>query len=107
MVSRFQRDTYYVTLLLAAGATILLIAPAAYHRIVFRQHDKRHLVFTSNLLAIAGLTCLALAMCGVVLLITDVLFGGATAAVATGATGLAFALLWYALPLGRRARGGR
>src|SRR3978361_1151974 len=49
----FQKDIYLVTLLLTAVATALLIAPSAYHRIEFRQDDKRHIVFISNTFAIA------------------------------------------------------
>src|SRR3712207_6654331 len=33
----FQRDVYFVTLVAAAVATGLLIAPAAQHRVLFRQ----------------------------------------------------------------------
>src|SRR4051795_12384297 len=36
----FQRDVYFVALLAAVVATGLLIAPAAQHRILFRQRDK-------------------------------------------------------------------
>src|SRR5918995_4591739 len=43
-LSRFQQLTYFATLLAAGGAAILLIAPTAYHRILFRLGDKQHLV---------------------------------------------------------------
>src|SRR5712691_13298888 len=39
-VSRFERATYVSTLLLAAGAAALLIAPVAFHRLVFRDRQK-------------------------------------------------------------------
>jgi hypothetical protein len=45
-------------------------------------------------------------MSGVVFLITDVLYGSTATAVATATALLAFALLWYALPIWRRLRGG-
>src|SRR5688572_7903121 len=44
----FQRDVYFVSLLAAAVATVLLIAPAAQHRILFRQKDKEKLLRRSN-----------------------------------------------------------
>jgi uncharacterized membrane protein len=93
-ITPFQEKVYFVTL--------LLIAPSAYHRMTFRMQQKDHLVFLANKLSIAGLGCLALAMTGAIVLITDVLFGS-VATVVTGAVALSvFLLLWYAMPLKRR-----
>ena len=101
-ITSFQKDVYFVTLLLTALSAVLLISPTTYHRLTFRMQQKDHLVFLANRFAIAGLGALALAMTGAIVLITDVLFGTA----ATIVTGLAalfvFALFWYALPLKRR-----
>jgi len=99
-----QEKIYYATLACTAISTALLIAPSAHHRINFRQKDKYYIVFLANRLTIAGLAFLALAMAGVMLLITDVLFGLAATVVATAATVLLFALLWYAVPIWRRIR---
>lgn len=103
-VTPFQRDVYFATLCSALVATALLIAPSAVHRLNFRRHDKRTIVAVSNRLAIAGLAVLALALVGVILLISDVLFGVPMTLVATGLAGLLLALLWALLPLGLRAR---
>ena len=54
-----------------------------------------------NQLAIVGLTFLAVAMTGAILLVTDVLFGGTTSVISAGVLALAFAVLWYAIPLQR------
>src|SRR4051794_37595741 len=35
--TQFQKDIYLVTLLLTAAASALLIAPSAYHRLMFRR----------------------------------------------------------------------
>src|SRR5215210_7713033 len=48
----FQKDVYLVTLLLTALASALLMAPSAYHRLEFRQDDKKHIVWVSNRLSI-------------------------------------------------------
>jgi hypothetical protein len=102
-VTDFQQTVYFVTLLLAAAACALLIAPSAHHRVLFRAKEKRTLLVTANGLAIAGMACLAAAMVGVLTLITDFLYGTATTiVVAVVAAGL-FAGLWYAFPLRRRA----
>src|SRR5947208_4439191 len=52
---------YFVTLSLAGGACVLLIAPTAFHRVLFRLGDKEYLVTTANRLTIAGLTLVGLA----------------------------------------------
>jgi len=98
----FQRDLYLGTLICTAFASALLIAPSMNHRLEFQHGDKQHLVAVSNRLTIAGLTLVAFAMTGVVALLTDFVFGTATMVVTTTALALAFALLWYVLPLRRR-----
>jgi hypothetical protein len=103
-LASYQQDIYFGTLICAAAATAFLIAPSAQHRIEFRLQDKRHIVFLANRLAIVGLAFLALAMTGVVLLVTDFIFGAFATTIATAMTALLFALLWYILPLRRRLK---
>jgi high-affinity Fe2+/Pb2+ permease len=101
-ITPFQEKVYFATLLLTALSAALLISPTAYHRMTFRMQQKEHLVYLANKLSIAGLGCLALAMTGAIVLITDVLFGAAATAI-TGTLAFAvFLLLWYAMPLKRR-----
>jgi hypothetical protein len=106
-VTSFQRSLYLGTLLCAALASAFLIAPTAHHRLMFRRQDKENLVVVSNRQAIIGLTLLAVAMTSAIVLVTDVLFKPATTAFAGGLVALAFAVLWYALPLRRRSQVGR
>jgi uncharacterized protein DUF6328 len=101
-LSQFQENVYFVTLLAAALSSALLIAPSVHHRVLFRLRDKPYIVSVANRLALAGLGALALAMTGVVLLITDFLFAPVTAILVTSATGLLFCGLWYGVPLRRR-----
>jgi len=101
----FQRDVYFATLFSALMATALLVAPAAMHRMNFRRHDKRQIVTTASRLAIAGLAVLGLALVLVVLLISDVLFGGPVTVVAPLVATLVLGLLWAVLPL--RMRGAK
>jgi hypothetical protein len=100
----FQRGVYLVTLLLTAAATVFLIAPSFHHRVLFRDQQKEQIVMVGNRLSLIGLTLLALAMTGVVLLVTDFVFGDGTAAITTGAVGVLFAVVWYAIPVRHRAR---
>jgi hypothetical protein len=100
-VTTFEKDVYFVTLLCAAAASVCLIAPTIQHRIEFRLQDKEHIVVVANKLAVVGLTFLAVAMTGAILLVTDVLFGGLTSAISAAFVALAFGVLWYAIPLQR------
>ena len=101
-VTEFQKDVYFGTLLAACAASALFVAPTAYHRLMFRGRDKARLVAMSSKLALAGLVCLAIAMNGAVLLVTDVLFGTTTVVVTVVLTSALFAGLWFALGLARR-----
>jgi Family of unknown function (DUF6328) len=98
----FDRALFVVTLLCTAVSAVLLIAPSAFHRIHFRQHNKEELLLTSNRLSIAGLVFLAAAMVCAIVLITDVIYGSvATICVGAGAAAL-FGWFWAGLPLLRR-----
>jgi hypothetical protein len=101
-INAFQRDVYFATLLCTAISAILLMSPTAYHRLTFRYQQKRQLVFYSNRFAIIGLTFLAAAMTGALLLVTDVLFSTKASVIVVALTVAAFLVLWYALPLRRR-----
>jgi hypothetical protein len=101
-VDGFERTVYFVTLLLVALAAFLLMAPPIHHRILFRHGQKPFLVKVANVLAIAGMICLALAFVGILLLITDVVVGGAAPAIVAGAAALFVGGLWFGLPLVRR-----
>ncbi len=106
-VTEFQKHVYFVTLLAAAAASALFIAPTAYHRLMFRERDKPRLITISSNLTLAGLFALAIAMIGAVLLVTDVLFDGRTVVVTAVLTGVLFVGLWFVLGAVRRVSGGR
>jgi hypothetical protein len=104
IVTESQKLVYFVAVLCAAAATALLIAPTAYHRVQFREGDKEQLLKVSNRLALAGLFFLAVSIGCVVFFITDVLFSGVIVVVASVGNAILFALLWFVLPVYRRAR---
>jgi hypothetical protein len=103
-VTDFDRTLYLVTLLCAALASAFLIAPTIHHRLMFRRQDKEHLVRVSNRQTVIGVTFMAIAMTGAIVLATDVLFEPATTAFAGAIVAMAFLVLWYYLPLKRRSR---
>jgi Family of unknown function (DUF6328) len=101
----FQRDLFFAVLSATAISAALLIAPSAWHRLLFRQKDKEHMLLASNRLTIAGLFFLALAMVGAVMLIADFVFSPALTIVAGAIAVALFGMLWAAIPLIRRRRG--
>jgi predicted membrane channel-forming protein YqfA (hemolysin III family) len=102
-VTNGQRQVFFATFLCTTAATALLIAPSAYHRLRWRQHDKERLLRTANRLSIGGMVFLTLALVGAVYLVTDLLFHYAAAAVVTAAVGAFFVWFWWGLPLWRAA----
>jgi hypothetical protein len=106
-ITSSQRLIYFCTLLAAAVATAFLIAPTAFHRLMWQQHEKPEVIRLGNRQFIVGLVALALAMTGAVALVTDVLFKGSTLVVTVIAVGLLFAWLWFGLGLVRRFQSER
>ena len=103
-ITSFQRGTYVVTLMLCAAATALLIAPAAFHRVIYRRRLKLHLVMVANRLALLGLVLLLLSLASAVLLILDVVLGMAPAIVLAVGVLAWFTMWWFVLPLRSRVR---
>lgn len=104
---QFSQRVLATTLVLAALATGLLIAPVALHRTVFRRGLKQELVQISSRLASGGLVFLVLTMLGGCLLALDALITRQAAFLVTGAVALWFAGFWLLLPLTIRIRGHR
>lgn len=99
-----QRGLYVADLLLAALSTALLLAPVAYHRLVFRHHLKEPLVRMANVMAVAGLVAVGLSVTLAVLLVISFVDGGVPALVTGIFIGCLFATLWFVIPLVRRQR---
>ena len=102
-LSQGQRDLYVASITLATVATILLLGPVAYHRLVVREGMKESLVRFSNVMAIIGLVAVAGAVLTAVLLVIGYVAGALPAALITVLAGVMLCGLWFALPLTRRA----
>ena len=99
----FQRALFFGTLSATAVASVLLIAPSAWHRLHFRQRDKERVLLSSNSLTIAGLGFLAVAMVGAVMLIADFIYSP-TLTIVSGVVAVAlFGWFWGVLPLSTRS----
>lgn len=101
-LSAFQKDVYLVALLSAAGSVSMIIAPVAYHRMLFRQRRKPEIVRMAHWMASAGLAFLLVSMVSSVFLVVDFIVNQTAAAIVATVVGLWFLLWWVALPLLRR-----
>lgn len=99
----FQLDVYYVALITSAVSCGLLIAPAAQHRVLFRQHAKEDLLTRSHRSAFAGLAALGVAICAVLLLVVDVLFDRTQAWLTASVVAALLIWWWIAVPFWQRA----
>lgn len=97
-----MRTVYLVTVACSIGATILLIAPVSMHRLLFRRRRMKELVSSAHTYALIGMSLLGIALAGVATIIFDTVAGRTSAWIAGGASLVTLAVLWYALPLGRR-----
>jgi hypothetical protein len=97
-----QRDLYVASVTLSALATVLLLGPVAYHRLVFREGLKESLVRFSNAMAICGLAAVAGAVLTAVFLVTGYVAGTLPGALITALVGVMLGGLWFALPLTHR-----
>lgn len=64
-----MRTVYLCTVGFLVGATVLLIAPVAMHRILFRRHRLQVLVSAAHRCAYARLGFLGLALTGVTIVV--------------------------------------
>lgn len=99
-----ERYVYYGTLVCTAIALVLFMAPAAHHRLRFREGDKDYLLRKANREAIAGTVASSLALTGVLYLVTDLVFGATEAIVAAVAFFAFAAWRWWFFALLRTLR---
>lgn len=99
-----ERALYVVTLVSAAFAAVLLIAPVAAHRILFGRHRKDEVVTLTGRLATGGLVFLAVSILSAVALVLIVVSNGVIAAVVTTVLGLTVVALWLIVPFAVRRR---
>jgi uncharacterized protein involved in cysteine biosynthesis len=106
-INDLKKYAYLTALVFAALGSAFLIAPAPYHRIRFRDHDKDAILRTANKLALAGTVCLAIGMSAALFLVTDYLFRSPVPELLTAVVAAAILVFWYALPLSRELRDRR
>ncbi|UMG93661.1 DUF6328 family protein [Nocardioides sp. TF02-7] len=101
-----QRIIYLCVLVGAVLTTCLIVAPVAFHRVLFRQRQRPWLVAAANVCARVGLAGLGLVSAGVVLLVFDIVVGPTAGVVASALVLVAFVTLWLMVPLVATGRRG-
>ena len=102
-ITDFQRDVYLIALVAAAVALALLVAPAAQHRVLFRQREKEALLRRSSHSAFAGIVVLAVSVVSALVLVVDVLFSRTLAWITSGSVGALLVWWWIVVPIWQRA----
>ena len=99
VLSSQMRVVYLATVGCSVAATVLLIAPVAMHRGLFRRHLLQVVVSAAHRCAMAGLGMLGLAMTGMTVIIFAAV-SGRNAGLAAGACALAlFTAFWLITPM--------
>ncbi len=100
-----SKYVHLASLCLIALTTILLITPAAYHRIVERGEDTEHFHSFAGRLVIAAAIPLALGICGDFFVVARKLTESATYGAITAGVALLFLYgFWFALPFYQAAK---
>lgn len=96
----FSRITHAVGMLLVALAVVLLMAPAAYHRIVYGGENTPDMHRVGSVFVTAATVPLALGLAGDVYVVTAKIAGSPMAGGAAAAVALILLVgLWHAYPL--------
>ena len=93
-----QRRVYFAAVLAAAVSSLLLIAPAANHRLLFREGVKEAMLKAANKLAIAGFIMLALGIGLSLYLVTTMVYQTGTAILVAVGVGLLTFFAWFVFP---------
>ena len=104
VLSGHMRVLYLATVGCSVSATVLLIAPVATHRLLFRRHRLQVLVSAAHRCAYAGMVLLGAALTGMTVIVFAAV-SGRTAGVVAGVSAVAlFSVFWLVMPLSLRDR---
>lgn len=95
-----SRIAHAVSIAFVALAVMLLMAPAAYHRIVYAGEESEEMHRTGGILVTAAILPLAIGLAGDIYVVMAKIFDSADAGLVCGGLALVLLLgLWYACPL--------
>lgn len=94
----FQRNLYLVVLCGSVVTTGLVVAPAVFHRVLFRHGERPWLVTAADKCALASQLMMALTISGVLFLAFDMVAGDPAGWIVLVAALAFFAGLWWWTP---------
>lgn len=97
-LSQREVTAYLVVLTISIVTTGTVIAPVAFHRMLFRKRERDWLVGAAHISARAGLVLLVLSSSGVLYLAFDVVVSTTAGVIAGGSAVLFFVALWGVVP---------
>jgi len=99
LVEGESRGLFVAAITLAALATIFFVAPTVHHRLRFREGTKEQMIQVANRLALAGSTCMCLAIGCAVYVVGDSAFTDTPARWIGPVTVLVAIVTWYVIPM--------
>ena len=104
LASTAQRWTYFASLWTTFVGTVLLMAPAVYHRVRWQRGGKGDVIAVTHRLFLLGTGCLGFGLSAALFFVAETVFGGVLAVTIAAATALLLVGTWYVLPLARTRR---
>jgi hypothetical protein len=103
-IQNYERNIYFVLVILAATTTAFGLAPVALHRGLFRRHAKEHMVTIADVLLQIVLVLVSVLTSGVVTFVLGFLVNLGTGVVAGAAVLVLLIVLLVVLPRAARRR---
>ncbi|WP_238815369.1 DUF6328 family protein [Nocardia brasiliensis] len=101
------RLLYLITLAAAIGATVFLVAPISWHRILFRRHRLGNVVAAAHRCAMLGIGLLGVSLTGAMILVFELVTGTTGGVLAGVVVAILFLAAWWIVPWWwRTPRGG-
>lgn len=94
-----QQTAYGISLVATLLSVVGLMTPTAYHRLRWRDRNKERMLRVSHAGAVSGIAFLALAMVAGTFFVMNELTDTFWVVVVTVLAGLAFFVVWFAVPL--------
>jgi len=104
-IDQGEKSIYLITFICALVSLILFAAPAAQHRLERPLRDRARFKREATHTLIAGLAPLSLALILVAKLIVGEVVDQRAGTITAAGVGLILGVLWWALPLARKAKG--
>jgi membrane protein YdbS with pleckstrin-like domain len=94
-----QQIAYGIAFVATLLSVVGLMTPTAYHRLRWRDRSKERMLRVSHAGAVAGIALLAIAMTAGTFFVMNELTDSVWTVLVTAVAGLAFLLVWFAVPL--------